>query len=52
MYIANKIGPRILPCGIPLITLDLLEQDVPTFTQCNRLDKKQVMHLCNLLVMP
>ena len=45
MYIANKVGPRILPCGIPLVTLDLFEQDIPTFTHCNQLDKKQVIHL-------
>ena len=51
MYIANKVGPRILPCGIPLVALDLFEQDVPTFTHCNRLDKKQEIHLSNLLAM-
>ena len=52
MYIANKVGPRILPGGIPLVKLDLFEQNVPTFTHYNRLDKKQEIHLCNLLVMP
>ena len=44
IYIAHKVGPRKLPCGIPLVTLDLFEQDVPTFTHCNRLDKKQEIH--------
>ena len=52
MYIANKVGPIILPCGIPLVTLDLFEQDVPTFTHCNRLDKNQEINLSNLLAMP
>ena len=50
MYIANKVGPRILPCGIPLVTLDLFEQDVPTFPHCNGFDKKLEIHLSNLLV--
>ena len=52
MYIANRVGPRILPCGIPLVTLDLFEHDVPIFTHCYRLDKKQEIHLFNLLAMP
>ena len=52
MYIANKIGPKILPCCILLATLDLFKQDAPTITHCNRLDKKQENHLDNLLVMP
>ena len=41
----------MLPCGIPLVTLHLFEQ-VPTFTHCNRLDKRQEIHLSNLLVIP
>ena len=28
IYIANKVGPRIPPCGIPLVTLDLFEQNI------------------------
>ena len=52
IYIANKVGPRMLPCGIPLVTLHLFEQEVPTFTHCNRLDKRQEIHVSNLMVMP
>ena len=52
MYIANKIGPRRLPSGIPLIILDLFQQDVPTFTHQQSIDKKQEIHLYNFLVMP
>ena len=52
MYIANKVGTRMLPCDIPLVTLHLFEQDVPTFTHCSRLDIKQEIYLSNLLAKP
>ena len=35
IYIANKVGPRIPPCGIPLVTLDLFEQNVFFSPLCN-----------------
>ena len=49
--LSNKIGPGILPCGIPLISLELSDQDVPNFTLCCLLHKKQATHLGKLPVM-
>ena len=35
----NRIGPRIYPCGTPVLTIFLVEQEIPTLTNCLRFER-------------
>ena len=44
MKIVNKIGPKMLPCGIPLKTDVGSDIDLPTLTLCNLLSRNDLIH--------
>ena len=52
MKIVNNIGPRILPCGIPLTTGSGGDNFPPTLTLCCLPDRKDLIHLNKLPWIP
>ena len=52
MKIVNKIGPKMLPCGILLKTAVGSDNDLPTLTLCNLLSRNDLLHFKILPVTP
>ena len=53
MYSKKSIGPRTEPCGTPDVTYYVVSDRAPlTETSCLRFDRKDVIQLCVLPVIP
>ena len=52
MYSRKSIGPRTEPCGTPDVTSVMSDRAPLTETRCLRFDRKDVIQLCVLLVIP
>ena len=52
IYSKKSIGPRTEPCGTPDVTSVMSDRDPLTDTRCLRFDRKDVIKLCVLLVIP
>ena len=52
MYSKKSIGPRTDPCGTPDVTSVMSDRAPLTETRCLRFDRKDVIQLCVLLVIP
>ena len=52
MYKTNRIGPKTLPCGIPLVIFAHSEFVPFTLTCCTRSDKNTWIHLSVYYSMP
>ena len=52
MYNKKSIGPRPEPCGTPDVTSVMSDRAPLTETRCLRFDRKDVIQLCVLLVIP
>ena len=52
IYNKNSIGPRTEPCGIPDVTSVMSDRAPLTETRCLRFDRKDVIQLCVLPVIP
>ena len=48
----KSIGPRTDPCGTPDVTSVMSDRAPLTETRCLRFDRKDVIQLCALLVIP
>ena len=52
MYSKKSIGPRTEPCGTPDVTSVMSDRAPLTETRCLRFDRKDVIQLCVLPVIP
>ena len=52
MYSKKSIGPRTEPCGTPDVTYVVSARAPLTETRCLRFDRKDVIQLCVLPVIP
>ena len=52
MYSKKSIGPRTEPCGTPDVTSVMSDKAPLTETSCLRFDRKEVIQLCVLPVIP
>ena len=52
MYSKKSIGPRTEPCGTPDVTSVVSDRAPLTETRCLRFDRKDVIQLCVLPVIP
>ena len=52
MYSKKSIGPRTEPCGTPDVTYVMSDRAPLTETRCLRFDRKYVIQLCVLPVIP
>ena len=52
MYGKKSIGPRTEPCGTPDVTSVVSDRASLTATRCFRFDRKDVIQLCVLPVIP
>ena len=52
MYSKKSIGPRTEPCGTPDVTSVMSDRAPFTETRCLRFDRKYVIQLCVLPVIP
>ena len=52
IYSKKSIGPRIVPCGTPDVTYVVSDRAPLTETRCLRFDRKYVIQLCVLPVIP
>ena len=52
MYSKKSIGPRTEPCGTPDVTSVVSDRAPLTETRCLRFDRKYVIQLCALPVIP
>ena len=52
MYSKKSIGPRTEPCGTPDATSEMSDRAPLTETRCLRFDRKDVIQLCVLPVIP
>ena len=52
MYGKKSIGPRTEPCGTPDVTSVVSDRAPLTETRCLRFDRKDVIQLCVLPVVP
>ena len=52
MYGKKSIGPRTEPCGTPDVTSMVSDRAQLTETRCLRFDRKDVIQLCVLTVIP
>ena len=52
MYCKKSISPRTEPCGTPDVTYVVSDRAPLTETRCLRIDRKYVIQLCVLPVIP
>ena len=52
MYSMKSIGPRTVPCGTPDVTSVVSDRAPLTETRCLRFDRKDVIQVCVLPVIP
>ena len=52
VYSKKSIGPRTEPCGTPDVTSVMSDRAPLTETRCLRFDRKDVIQLCVLPVIP
>ena len=52
MYSKKSIGPRTEPCGTPDVTSGVSDRAPLTETRCLRFDRKDVIQVCLLPVIP